>query len=138
MTKSVMFVAVLAVGLTAGVARAQTPWGGSEDGGFLPPDKNTASCENAIEKAIGKTVACIAKCHQARASGKLADENAEETCETAVSSPKSCKSRYNKTRNKLITSGRCPSCLTQTVMDQLFAQSEAFVDTTTNGQVYCH
>ena len=138
MTKKLVLIAVMAVALTAGVARAQTPWGGSEDGGFLPPDKLTASCENAIEKAIAKAITCVAKCHQARASGKLADENAEETCETSIANPKSCKSRYNKTRDKQINSGRCPSCLNQTAMDQLFAQSEAYVDTTTNGQVYCH
>ena len=138
MAKNLVVMAVMAVALTAGIARAQTPWGGSEDGGFLPPDKATATCENRIEKAIGKAVACLSKCHQARASGKLASESAEETCENAVSNPKSCKARYNKVRDKLLTSGNCPSCLNQTAMDQLFAQSEAYIDTTTNGQVYCH
>jgi hypothetical protein len=138
MTKNLILMAVLAAGLTGGVALAQTPWGGSEDGGFIPPDKPTASCENAMEKALAKAITCVAKCHQSRAAGKLADETAEENCESNVSNAKSCKARFNKTRDKLLNSGNCPSCLNQTAMDQLFAQSEAFIDTTTNGQVYCH
>jgi len=135
MTKRLVLTAV-AVGVLGGVALAQTPWGGDDDG-FIPPNKTAASCENAIAKALAKAVVCVAKCHQARATGKIADEAGEESCETDVSNPASCKSKFNKTRDKELGLQSCPSCIDQTVMDQVFAQGEAFIDSTINGQVYC-
>jgi hypothetical protein len=138
MIKRAVLILVAAVAVSGGVARAQgMPWGGSEDGGFLPPNKPTTSCENALEKAVAKAVACVAKCHLARAAGKIANEAAEDDCESNVANAKSCKAKFNKVRDKLLGSGNCPACLTQVEMDQLFAQSEAFVDSTTNAQVYC-
>jgi hypothetical protein len=138
MTKRLVLTAV-ALGVLGGVALAQTPWGG-EDDGFIPPNKPTASCENALAKALAKAVVCVAKCHQSRATGKIADEAGEEACETDVANPASCKSKYNKTRDKLAVTQTCPTCLTDnsaTAMDQIFAQGEAFIDSTVNGQIYC-
>src|SRR5690348_5641387 len=138
MTKRLVLTAVV-LGMLGGVALAQTPWGGDDDG-FIPQTKAVANCENALAKALAKAVVCVAKCHQSRASGKIADESAEEACETDVANAASCKSKYNKTRDKLVSSGACPACLTDnsaTVMDQLFGQGEAFIDSTVNGQIYC-
>jgi hypothetical protein len=135
MTKNLMLVAVMAGVLAAGAARAQTPFGGDDDG-FLPPDKQSAACENAIAKALAKSLVCVANCHAARAAGKL-DETAEENCESNASNPGSCKSKYNALRDKLLASGTCPACLGQVAMDQVFAQGEMFLDSGVNGQIYC-
>ncbi len=91
MTKTLVLAAVMATALAAGVARAQTPWGGSEDGGFIPADGPTAGCENASEKAIGKAVTGIGKCHQGRAGKKLHDETGEENGECDGTDPKAGK-----------------------------------------------
>ena len=135
MTKRLVLTAV-ALGVLGGVALAQTPWGGDDDG-FIPPDKTSASCENALAKALAKTVVCISKCHQARAAGKITDETGEDNCESNVDNAASCKSKYNKTRDKLVAAGTCPACLDQVAMDQIFAQGEAFIDSSVNGQIYC-
>ena len=135
MTTRLMLVAVVVGGLTAGAARAQTAFGG-DDGGFLPPDKATAVCENTVAKALAKTMVCIAKCHQARAAGKL-DEAGEEKCESDAGNPGSCKSKYNAMRDAMLASGKCPTCLDQVAMDQVFAQGETFLDTSVNAQIYC-
>jgi len=135
MTKRIVL-AVLAGALAGGVAMAQTPFGG-DDGGFLPPNKQAAACENAVAKALAKALVCVAKCHEARAAGKLADDTAEDDCESNASNPASCKARFNATRDRLLSSGNCPACLDQVAMDQVFAQGEAFVDSSVNGQIYC-
>ena len=135
MTKKLMLVAVVAGVLVAGAARAQTAFGG-DDGGFLPPDKSSAACENAIAKALAKSLVCVATCHAARAGGKL-DEPGEESCESNASNPGSCKSKFNALRDKLLAAGTCPACLGQVVMDQVFAQGEMFLDSGVNGQIYC-
>ena len=135
MTKRLLLT-IVALGMLGGVALAQTPWGGDDDG-FIPPDKASASCENALAKALAKAVVCVAKCHQSRATKKIVDEAGEEACETDVNNAASCKAKYNKTRDKLIGAGTCPACLDQVAMDQVFAQGEAFIDSTVNGQIYC-
>ena len=88
MMRSVSVVAALSVGvLWMGTARAQTPFGG-DDTGFIPLAKSaTAKCEAGAGKAAGKLIACILKCHASRASGKLADDTAEDNCEGASPTP---------------------------------------------------
>ena len=136
MSKRVMLIAVVAGTLAGGVALAQTPFGG-DDEGFVPPSKRAAKCENAIAKALAKSIVCIAKCHQARAEGKLADEAAEDNCASNVGRRASCKSKFNATRDRLLSAGDCPACLDQVAMDQTFAQGEAFINTNVSGQLYC-
>ena len=134
--KRLLLIAVMAGVLGRGGAMAQTPWGG-DDEGFIPPNKAITTCENAIAKALAKAVVCVAKCHQARAAGKIADEAGEDNCESNVSKPTSCKSKFNNTRDKLLGSRKCPACLDQVAMDQIFAQGEAFIESSVNGQMYC-
>jgi len=78
---------------------------GSDDSGFLPPDKATTTCENAVGKSVAKLVACINKCHAARAAGKLTDDASEEACEEN-NAGKSCKERFVAALGKL--SAKCP------------------------------
>ena len=136
MTKRVVLIAAVAGVLVGGVTTAQTPFG-DDDEGHLPPTRRVALCENAIAKALAKAVVCLAKCHQARALGKLQDDTAEDACESNVGRPTSCKSKFNSVRDRLLSEGGCPTCLDQLAMDQVFAQGAAFVNTNVSSQVYC-
>jgi hypothetical protein len=63
------------------------------------------------------------KCHEKRAEGSLADDTAEEGCET------DCKSRYDAANAKLTT---CPPCLMTSTCDTMLSQGDS-----NNGQLYC-
>src|SRR6516225_7744057 len=107
-------VAALSVGLLwVGTARAQTPFGG-DDTGFIPPATD-AKCEAGAAKAQGKLIACILKCHASRASGKLADDTAEDSCEKTLVG-KSCAALFAGAIAKL---KGCPACINGTTMGNL-------------------
>jgi len=88
-----------------------TPFGG-DDTGDLPVAKSlTAKCEDGVNKLVGKAVACVIKCHNSRASGKLADDTAEDACEKqSTPAGKSCLEKFTagvtKAQSK-DTSGGC-------------------------------
>ena len=133
MFRTVSVVAALVVGLWAASARAQTPFGG-DDTGLIPPAKSPiAKCEAGAAKAEGKLIACILKCHASRASGKLADDTAEDACEKTLSTGKSCAQVFAASIAKL--SG-CPSCINGTTMANFAGTMEALVDGG-NSMIYC-
>ncbi len=103
---------------------AGTAFGGDVTGN-IPPDAPKgliADCENRVNKAVGKLVASLVKCHASRATGKLADAAAEDACEgTALT-------KFGATK----TSG-CDPCTNLGTLG-------AFVETTVDGSnnlVYC-
>jgi plastocyanin len=131
MLRYVSAVAALSVGLLGvGTARAQTPFGG-DDTGFLPPAAD-AKCESGAAKAAGKLIACILKCHASRASGKLADDTAEDACEKTLVG-KSCTALFAGAIAKL---KGCPACINGTTMGNLAGTIESVIDGT-NSTVYC-
>jgi len=89
-----------------------TPFGG-DDTGFIPvPKSPTAKCEASVSKAVSKAVTCVIKCHASRASGKLADDTAEDACEKN-NAGKSCLEKFTASVAKAQakdTSGLC-SCV---------------------------
>jgi hypothetical protein len=122
--------------LLTGSAYAGTPFGG-DDSGFLPPGGSKGAvgkCETAISKAASKAVACIFKCHDSRAAGKLADDTAEDACEKA-NNGKSCLAKYFTATTKAIGKGGCPSCLSGNV-SLIATQAESTLDGS-NSLVYC-
>src|SRR6516165_11238214 len=136
MFRTVSVVAALSVGLWVASARAAvgtttttlppsgTPWGG-DDTGLIPPAKSpTAKCEAGAAKAAEKLNACIFKCHARRASGKLADDTAEDSCETTLAG-KSCTAKFTLAISKL--SG-CPMCINGTTMGNLAGTLEGLLD----------
>ena len=132
MFRTVSVGAALVVGLWVASARAQTPFGG-DDTGFIPPAKSpTAKCEAGAAKAAGKLIACIDKCHASRASGKLADDTAEDSCEKTLVG-KSCAAKFTASIAKL--SG-CPSCINGTTMANLAGLTETVLDGN-NAAIYC-
>jgi hypothetical protein len=92
-----------------------TPFGG-DDTGFIPVAKSaTAKCEASVAKAVSKAVACVIKCHASRASGKLADDTAEDACEKN-NAGKSCLEKFTASVTKAQagdTSGGC-NCVSGT------------------------
>ena len=137
MIKRLMLMVLVAGALAGRVAMAQgIPWGG-EDEGYIPPTGQVADCENTLTKALAKALVCIAKCHQARATGRLPDQAAEDNCESNVGNRASCKTKFNATRDRLLSMGTCPACLGEVSMDQVFAQGVGFFASSINGQIYC-
>ena len=145
MFRTVTVVAALAVGLWVASARAAvgtttttlppsgTPWGG-DDTGLIPPAKSpTAKCEAGAAKAAEKLNACIFKCHASRASGKLADDTAEDSCENSLTTGKSCTALFAASIAKL---KGCPACINGTTMANLAGLTESLIDGN-NSTVYC-
>ena len=130
MFRTVFVVAALAVGLWVAPARAATPWGG-DDTGFIPPP-SAAKCEATAAKAENKLISCIFKCHASRASGKLADDTAEDACEKTLAGT-SCAAKFTLAISKL--SG-CPSCINGTTMANLAGLTEGLIDGN-NSTIYC-
>jgi hypothetical protein len=80
-----------------------------------------------------KLIACIAKCHDSRAAGKLADDTAEDACEKSLTTGKSCTAKFAGTIAKL---KGCPPCINGTTMASLASAVEALLDAN-NGTIYC-
>jgi len=90
-------------------ATSGTPFGG-DDTGFIPvPKSPTAACEASVAKAVSKAVACIGKCTASRASGKLADDTAEDACEKN-NAGKSCLEKFTASVTKAQTKDTSGGC----------------------------
>ena len=132
MFRTVSVVAALVVGLCVASARAQTPFGG-DDTGIVPPAKSpTAKCESGAAKAADKLIACILMCHASRVSGKLADDTAENACETGLAG-KSCFASFTLAISML---KGCPSCINGMTMADLAFLTASRIDGN-NSAVYC-
>ena len=133
-TKRTLAIALL--GMLAGSAVAGTPFGG-DDTGFIPPTKNVAKCESSVARSHAKAVACILGCHRKRATGALADETAEDTCEKTGPARSSCKGKYDvATGNASKINALCPPCLDPTTRGDFFGAIEGALDAL-NSNVYC-
>ena len=111
-------------------APAQTPFGG-DDTGFIPPAAD-AKCEAGAAKAADKLIACILMCHASRVSGKLADDTAENACETGLAG-KSCYASFTLAISML---KGCPSCINGMTMADLAFLTASRIDGN-NSAVYC-
>src|SRR5262249_52449198 len=129
MFRTVSVLAALVVGLCVASARAQ-PFG-DDDTGFIPPAAD-AKCEAGAAKAEGKLIKCILKCHADRASGKLADDTAEDSCEKSLTTGKSCTALFAGAIAKL---KGCPTCINGTTMANLAGTIESVLDAN-NGTIY--
>jgi hypothetical protein len=136
MFKRTLILASMGLLLMAGAAYAGTPFGG-DDTGFLPPGGTKGAvgkCEAAVSKAASKAVACIFKCHDSRASGKLASDTDEDACENA-NNGKSCLAKYFSSVTKALSKGGCAAC-TASGANGIGTLAESLLDAN-NGTVYC-
>jgi len=104
--------------------------------GFVPPDKNTAKCEDAVARDLAKLAACIRKCHIKQADLALKQKPFdEESCETGAD--KSCRAKYDAASASLETKAICPSCLDAAARGDLADQVTNAIDGSEQGDVYC-
>jgi hypothetical protein len=106
-----------------------TPFGGDDSGDLPVANSAVAKCEDTINKLVGKAIACIIKCHNRRAAGKLADDFAEDNCESN-NAGKSCLEKFGASVGKL---RGCPNCL---LLSSLMEDIEGLTDNS-NGLIYC-
>jgi len=134
MTKLKIFTLGTGVALVVGgitVALAGTPMGG-DDHGTVPSNKDTLKCEQSIDKAAGKAVGCIGKCTASRASGKLADDTAEDNCEKN-NAGKSCLEKFAASAAKAQSKAPGCSCVNVGTISNVI---ESVLDSM-NNTVYC-
>ena len=100
--------ALLASMLVTGAARAGRPLGG-DDGGFVPPSKPVARCEDTVAKILRKDAACLDRCtfKAARATFFKGAPFEDEPCEQA------CGAAFVGAANRLRARNICPPCITQ-------------------------
>ena len=110
---------------------------GGDDTGFVPPDKNTAKCEDTVAKNATKLLGCVMKCHTKQADSALAGQSFdEEACEEGTGKPVSCRAAYDKATASLIAKGICPACLDATAQSNLADLVTTFLEDN-NAQIYC-
>jgi kumamolisin len=117
-----------------------------EDWGFVPPDQNTAKCEDTVGQHLKTLTACLTTCQIKQADsalkGKLFDE---EACEQGTGRPTSCRAAYDKAsaallaRTVLVNKVKvplCPGCLGTAAQSSLGDLVSNFIENN-NGQIYC-
>jgi len=103
--------------------------------GFVPPDKPTAKCENAVNKKLAKLAACVAKCHAKQADALLAAKPFDiDVCTTT--DPGACRTKFDAAMAGLAAAGICPPCLDSTDQAALADQVTQGVHSR-NGLIYC-
>ena len=125
MTRCLAVAALLVAFGLGRVHAACVPFGG-DDAGCIPPDGDSLKYESKIAKNLNKFQKCQLKCHQSRATGKIADETTEEGCEGI------CQQKYDVSNLKL-TVPPAASCV---VTDSIRQFWEAFLDLNNNA-IFC-
>src|SRR5438309_4099238 len=99
----------------------------SDDAGFVP----TAAflkCECGVAKNRTRLAAAVPKVHTAMATAFFKGKDYTEELFEGTNAGKGALDKYNKTRDKLLASGGCPSCLDQAHQDSLAAGDTATLD----------
>jgi hypothetical protein len=87
---------------------------------------------SAFSKALSKYVACVFKCHDSRAAGKIANDTDEEGCELFAIG--CCGDQFAKSVFKAQSKGGCPVCLQD--LGGIRNSTADLLDANT-GAVYC-
>jgi hypothetical protein len=102
--------------------------------GYVPPDKDTAACENAVAYNVASYVKCVTRCRVKKASKERVGKDFDEQgCQAGEKS--ACRSKYDKRMAKLIADG-CPDCLDATAQTRLANDALAGV-IDTKGRAFC-
>lgn len=99
--------------------------------GYLPPDRRTARCENAIASKIGSYVTCVLRCRTRNATKILAGKVFDEQVCAA-----SCRADYDARVAKLKDKGTCPACLDETAQNALADDARQYA-MDVKGRGYC-
>jgi hypothetical protein len=107
----------------------------TETEGFVPPDRKTLQCEQAVATNLSRLRACISTCHiKAAQAASTAASFDEEACENGPVT--SCRAKFDKATALLVFRGKCPACLDGNAQAQLATQVETESDTAAGG-IYC-
>ncbi len=112
---------------------------GDDDPGFIPPDANTAKCEDAVAKNLATLATCITNCEIKQADKALKGMPIDLTaCENDVTKPTSCRAIYDKHSATLLakTPPICPPCLDATAQGHVADLLTTFLDDN-NGALRC-
>src|SRR5262247_3868571 len=94
--------------LGAEAARGSRRFGG-DDGGFVPPNKTVARCEEKVARLLARDAACLDRCtfRAVRATFFRAAPFTDEPCEDA------CGVAFVAAANALLAKNICPPCITR-------------------------
>ncbi|MBY0274077.1 hypothetical protein K2Z84_01955 [Candidatus Binatia bacterium] len=120
---------------TAGSFSCDCPAGVTGDDcgvdGYLPPDRASARCANAITTRVGGYVKCVLRCRTKKTVKELADKNYDEqACASA------CRSTFDDKVAQLKRKGICPACLDETAQN-LLADDARLYAMDVKGRGYC-
>ena len=120
---------------TAGAFGCDCPSGVTGDdcgvNGYVPPDRATAKCANAIASKIGSYVKCVLQCRTRKASKELAGKSYDEQACTSA-----CRAAFDGKVAQLKTRGLCPACLDETAQN-LLAEDARLYSMDVKGHGYC-
>jgi len=97
---------ILLVGAEA--ARGSRRFGG-DDGGFVPPNRTVATCEERVARLLARDAACLDRCtfSAARATFFKGAPFDDEPCEQA------CSAAFVRSATALFAKNTCPPCITR-------------------------
>jgi streptogramin lyase len=115
--------------------------------GFVPPDKNTDTCEDTASRNVRTLARCITKCEKKQADAALKNKSFDvQACEQGTGKPISCRAAYDKVQAavlaktvtvKKVKQPICPACLGATAQGALADAMISFIAQTSGGQIYC-
>lgn len=128
MLRTGIFVIALSAALSPALTSAQP---------FVPPDKMTAKCEDAVSKNLSKLASCMTKCQIKQADFALKGQAFDvAACETGTGTPVSCRAAYDAASASLVAKGICPTCLGAAAQSNLADQMDTVL-ANRQGDIYC-
>jgi hypothetical protein len=102
--------------------------------GYVPTDRETRKCEDAVAKNVASYVRCLLKCRQKKAAKALDGDDFDEA--DCTSGPKGCRADYDGKVARLIDGGDCPACL-DAAAQNLLADDSLGLAVEVRGIAYC-
>lgn len=110
---------------------------GNHEPGFVPPDRQTAQCENAVATNAAKLLTCAARCRTKQADADVRRQAFNlPTCEAGSGKPPSCAVTFSNRTTRLLVRNICPSCLGASGQAAIGTAVQNFIDQK-GGLVYC-
>ena len=120
-----VWVAVLDANSNQVYCEGTTPGAPGDDTLKIPSNSTILKCETKVGKIAAKLLKCVGKCHESEARGKLADDTAEDDCET-----NGCLAKFNAAMLKVTGCDPCTNATT--ISNSLISSADS-----NNLFVYC-
>jgi hypothetical protein len=96
---------------TATATETPTPTVTPTPTGYVPPDKNSLTCQKAVEKALSKLGVCLRGCRVKEASAAMQGAPFDAVGCATGTPLKSCRAKFDLASQKLEAKAICPTCL---------------------------